>query len=177
MIKFSRDMLTCDELRRRYHYSPETGLFTRRTSRGVNYPVGMVAGCTSRGYRYIRIGDCSFAAHRLAWLYTYGEMPDGLIDHIDGNPLNNRISNLRVVDATENAWNKGPNPQAKSGFKGVSWHKAAKKWQAQLSSGKTNYHLGYFDDPVEAARVYEVLALELRGKYHRVQKLPHHPKL
>lgn len=90
--------------------------------------------------------------------------PDGLeTDHINLNRLDNRRSNLRSVTSSQNNINKLLREDNKSGFKGVYWHKASKKWLAQISLNRKHYYLGIFVNPKEAAFVYDQAAL----KYHR----------
>lgn len=84
-------------------------------------------------------------------------------DHIDGDGLNNTRANLRPATSSQNACNRGVSAANKSGFKGVSWHKRVKKWQAQIKhSGKVTC-IGYFDDAKEAALAYNAAAQELFG--------------
>lgn len=90
--------------------------------------------------------------------------PDGLeVDHADGNPLNNRLENLRVCDRKQNNQNRTKHKDNMSGFKSVSWHKSNKKWQVNIN-GK---HLGCFDSK-EKANEYAVLKRrELHGEFAR----------
>ena len=89
--------------------------------------------------------------------------PEGVIDHINGNPLDNCRQNLRVCTNQQNLFNRGKNSNNKSGYKGVSWNKQEQKWRAKIN-GK---HLGYFDSAEEAHRVYVRSAQELHGEYAR----------
>lgn len=84
--------------------------------------------------------------------------PDGCeVDHIDGDGLNNRESNLRICSRKENLRNVGLRSSNRSGFKGVHKRSDRNKWQAQIrdSDGK-NKHLGYFDTPEEAHEAYKI---------------------
>jgi hypothetical protein len=92
--------------------------------------------------------------------------PKGLlVDHIDGNGLNNRKSNLRLCSPAQNARNKRPAPNCSSRYKGVTWHKYHKKWHVRIfKSGKSTY-LGSFDDEIEAAVAYDRKAAELFGEF------------
>lgn len=102
------------------------------------------------------------------------EHGDGkIVDHIDGNPLNNQRSNLRVTDARGNATNITSSAQQKrGGFKGVTWHPKGKKWQAQIGAGavkpcgrRRSIYLGLYADPVDAARAYDAAALKYHGEF------------
>lgn len=95
--------------------------------------------------------------------------PKGMCtDHIDGNPLNNQKSNLRICTVLENARNKGKMRDNTSGYKGVCWHKRDQKWTAQIKAGAGILHLGYFTDKIEAAKAYNVAATLLHGEFARL---------
>lgn len=79
----------------------------------------------------------------------------GLVDHIDGNGLNNRKANLRQASHSLNAHNSGIGHKNTSGFKGVSWSKACGKWKAEITRNKRKMHLGVFDSPEDASRAYQ----------------------
>lgn len=99
-------MLTQDRLRELLHYDPDTGVFTNIKPRH-RVKVGDIAGSNSgKGYLQIQIDQKRYSAHRLAWLYTYGRFPEEFIDHINGNPSDNRIVNLREVTQRENLQNR-----------------------------------------------------------------------
>ena len=92
--------------------------------------------------------------------------PEGLlVDHIDGNGLNNRKSNLHLYTAQENACNRRPRRNSSLKYKGVSWYKRDKKWQVQIYYNARTIHLGRFDDEVEAALAYDRKAAELFGEF------------
>lgn len=86
-------------------YNPDTGVFFWKKQTG-KVKSGSVAGNIQAGYRKISIDRFQIKAHRLAWFLTYGVWPSGQIDHIDGDKLNNRISNLRDVPMSINMQNR-----------------------------------------------------------------------
>ena len=91
--------------------------------------------------------------------------PKGMVvDHIDGNGLNDRKSNLRVCTKQQNLCNRGPIVRS-SQFKGVHFCKWTQKWYATIRHGGVTIRLGPFDDEVEAARAYDRKAYELFGEY------------
>ena len=93
---------------------------------------GKVAGTPHRdGCWLIAINDVKYRAHRLAFLYFHGVLPR-YIDHIDHNPLNNKISNLRGVTHQENHRNQTIRKNNTSGIMGVYWRNDIKKWAAQI---------------------------------------------
>ena len=155
--------LTAEQLKATLDYDAGTGVFLWkiRPSRAVK--AGDVAGCTEKRIGYITIGIAGriYKAHRLAWLYTHGEWPRGLIDHINGNKADNRICNLRNVFADGNSQNvRKPNVRNKSGFMGVIWFQ--NKWRASMSVNGKSKWLGDYSTPKEAHQVY----LEAKRKYH-----------
>ncbi len=88
-----------------------------------------------------------------------------MIDHIDGNGLNNSRSNLRQCNMTQNAFNRGLNPNNTTGYKGVSFDKKAKKFEAAIQINGKKKFLGYRDNPVDAARLYNQAALNHIGEF------------
>lgn len=84
-----------------------------------------------------------------------------LPDHIDGDGLNNTRANLHMSTRSLNAFNVPPG----DGYKGVSWAASKGKWKAQIKTNYKNKHLGYFDDPIEAAKVYDLAAFSYAGEF------------
>lgn len=128
-------------------YDPETGLFKRN----INNKGRIYSGCNAQnGYVIIRINDVSYGAHRLAWLYVYGYLPENNIDHINKDRSDNRIKNLREASIACNRINSKINSNNSSGVMGVFFDKKSKKWRSQIiTNGKYKY-LGLFDDFTEA---------------------------
>jgi hypothetical protein len=85
---------------------------------------------------------------------VYGFEPPPLLDHIDGDTKNNRISNLRPATPKQNQGNTGKPINNKSGFKGVSWSKKQKCWVAQMTQGDKRVWLGSFKRKEDAAKAY-----------------------
>jgi hypothetical protein len=161
-------VLTQEYLKEILEYNPESGIFTWKVSTTNLIKIGEIAGKPrADGYCRIRIFNKLQYNHRLAWLYTYGELPIGYIDHIDGNPSNNRISNLRNATNYENQYNQAKRKNNTSGFKGVSWDKSMKKWSAYITKNCKKVHLGYFTTPEEASQAYEEVAREYHGEFYR----------
>lgn len=96
------------------------------------------------------------------------EPPAGLIvDHINGNGLDNQRANLRVADTTRNMWNRAPNRSGSSTHKGVYWHKQHSKWVAAIQVEKKRRHLGLFQSEAEAAAAYRRAAVAAHGRFYR----------
>jgi len=84
-----------------------------------------------------------------------------IVDHINGNTLDNRRENLRIVSASKNQLNRGTQRNSKTGVKGVSWHQARRKFRAELQFLGKKRHLGYFLSLQEAEEAYVKAAKEL----------------
>jgi len=153
--------LTQEYLKSILDYDFDTGIFTWKVNKANRTKVGDIAGWSYNGYREIEINNKAYKAHRLAWLYVYGEMPKNLVDHIDGNRSNNKIANLREATYQENSENYKTPKTNKSGVKNVSWYKNLNKWVVSISIRKTKKTVGYYDD-LELA---ELVAVEARNKY------------
>ena len=87
--------------------------------------------------------------HRIIWVIVTGEQPK-TIDHIDGNGLNNAVSNLRSVSQSENQKNLRISINNKSGIPGVFWHRKISKWWSYIEKDDKRISLGYFTDFFEA---------------------------
>lgn len=89
------------------------------------------------------------------------------VDHINGNPLDNRKSNLRICNHQQNIMNIGMYKHNKSGHKGVSWFKTRNKWRAVITYDGKQIHLGYYDNLEEAVEARKQAEIEYFGKYRR----------
>lgn len=162
-------IITQDELKELLHYNPDTGIFTRPHS-------GRKVGSNFKGYLRIAITlnnkNSHYLAHRLAWLYMYGEFPNGLLDHINGVRNDNRIINLRIASDAQNQWNSGKKPNNTSGFKGVSRFLNGERWKAEICINKKRYYLGLFNSALEAKVAYDNFAKEYQGDFYRDSSHP-----
>ena len=163
----SRPELSAEYLRSILHYSPETGIFTRKVRTSTSVKVGDIAGCPGGdGYLQIRVQSRKYKAHRLAWLHVYGVWPEDQLDHINRNRSDNRISNLRAVTNKQNHQNKSKPSNNTSGHSGVRWHKKSSKWRAQITHNKKHIHLGCFATIEEAIAARKAGELKYWG-HHR----------
>ena len=143
--------LTQARLKELLHYDPDTGIFTWIKKSKKSIPVGSVAGAQhNQGYRSLCIDYKRYLAHRIAWLYIFGEMPPGFIDHINRNRSDNRISNLRVVDRSGNQQNHKIRKDNTSGISGIYWHKQRKKWHVRIWIKRKSRNVGLFETIEEA---------------------------
>lgn len=92
-------------------------------------------------------------------------------DHINGDGLDNRRTNLRKATTTENGMNRGKFAPAYSRFKGVGWHKRDKRWVAKIKVGNKRINLGNFKEELHAALAYNVAATVHFGEFARTNKL------
>jgi hypothetical protein len=91
-----------------------------------------------------------------------------VVDHINGNPLDNRRSNLRVGTQQQNIYNQSVRKNNKSGYRGVAWQDDAKKWEVRIHKEGTKHYLGLFKCKHDAARVYNFWAHDLYGEYAKL---------
>lgn len=150
--------LTQEYLKKKVHYNPETGVFTWLWvfTRG-KHRTGFRAGSLSNkhGYRSIVIDGVAYKEHRLAWLYVYGHWPDNILDHINGDRADNRISNIRLATRKLNAENRrNPITGHSTGFMGVVWRGRLKKYEARIHVDKKYVYLGLYDTPEAAHAAY-----------------------
>lgn len=91
-----------------------------------------------------------------------------LVDHANGNGLDNRRSNLREATNAQNSANSRLSRRSTSGLKGVTWYKRTSRWRAHITANQEQRHLGYFDDPIKAAKAYDTAALEVFGEFAHI---------
>ena len=120
-----------------------------------------VVKINSTGYISSRINKKQYLLHRLIYKYHNEDWDitnisrDNMIDHIDINPLNNKIENLRIVNQSQNCRNRNKQKNCSSIYKGVSWHKTHNKWMTQIRINGKIKTLGYFINEDEAGEAYQ----------------------
>jgi len=159
--------ITPERLRALLAYDPETGHFTWRVPLSRRIRPGDRAGYANDGYLLVRIDRRNYRGHRLAWLYTFGEWPNGDLDHINCDRADNRISNLREATRSQNQANMRRPRHNTSGFKGASFHQRKGKWQAIIQKDGKTLYLGLFPTAADAHAAYCAAAQELHGEFWR----------
>lgn len=158
------DQPSVEYLRECLRYEPETGKLYWLPRSGVpaswntKYAGKEAFTAIAQGYRRGLLNYKGYKAHRVAWALYYGQWPEGEIDHINHDRLDNRIENLRVVTLAENQKNKTPYRNNKSGATGVYWNTRASRWCAQIRVAGRGVYLGLFaslKDAVEARKAAE----------------------
>lgn len=148
-------MITQAELKSRLDYNPDTGEFHWKIKPSKRFPAGMKAGSNVNGYIRIHMNSKLYGAHRLAWLYVHGEHPEHQIDHINGNPSDNRIANLRKATQFENAQNiRRPQKNNSHGNLGISYDPHKKLWRARIGINGKRKYIGRFKSQEDAAQAY-----------------------
>ena len=141
-------MLTQDQLKDRFHYDPETGIFTNRIKNGSRGVPGATAGWIDnkdegrRKYTRIKINTKHHLATKLAWLYVYGEYPRA-VQVLDGDGTNIRLSNLKKLDYSKKPITIKPSKNNTSGHVGV--RRKHGKWCANIGYRGEDIYLGIFE--------------------------------
>jgi len=118
----------------------------------------------AKDYQYVDVNRHKYSVHRIAFYMRHGWCPDE-IDHINGNPSDNRIDNLRPATGAQNAQNRALLSTNKTGYKGVRTHKRSNRFQAQIWVKRKYIHLGTFDTKELAAEFLELAREMLHGDY------------
>jgi hypothetical protein len=157
--------LTQAHLKELLHYDPDTGVFTWKDIKKNRHLAGKMAGNVSvLGYVIIKINQKYHKAHRLAWLYEFGQFPEKWIDHINRDRSDNRIANLRNADHSLNMRNKKIGKNNKSSKTGVSFSAATQKWSARIQVKNKSGFLGWFSNLEDAIASRE--KAEIDWGYH-----------
>lgn len=127
--------------------------FNKWTMDQTGYAVGNVDGKRTSLHRYVMRAE-------------KGE----IVDHVNGDKLDNRRCNLRIVTARQNRWNS-PGRKGSSRFTGVCWDTGKGIWKAQINANGRFQHLGYFEDEKDAARAYNTAARQAYGEFARLNVL------
>lgn len=138
------------------------GILFWKVAKAKRTKIGDKAGAhKEKGYFHVGIDGTNYLIHRLIFCMHYGFMPD-FVDHIDGNPSNNKIENLREVTKSQNNCNSKVQKNNKSGTRGVTWIEPRKRWYVRCQVNNVSKSIGYFQD----FELAELVAQEGRNLYH-----------
>ena len=168
--------ITYEIVRKRLNYDPCSGVLVwKRIENPSGWEIrfndrhaGKRAGIKgTRGYRYISIyGSRKTPESWVVWLYVNGTWPKNEIDHINGDPSDNRIANLREATSSQNKVNRRAQCTNKSGIKGVRFKKG--KWLAAIKINGRQKHLGSFNSSDEASFVFRQASISIHGEFAKI---------
>ena len=158
-------MISLNTLTSKFDYHSDGYLIWKDHQKMTGKKAGYVNGA---GYVAVGIDYKMYMAHRLIFLYHHGYLPE-YIDHIDGNPQNNRIDNLREATLTTNQYNKKIPSHNTSGYKCVRWDKVNEKWAVGVRKDGKYHWGGRFDDIHEAGKKAKEMIEQLHGEFARCE--------
>lgn len=171
----AKAIVTAELVRELLDYDPQTGIFTRKIRTAQRHQVGdradfIIKSGRKAGYRRVAVRSQRFLAHRVAWLYVYGEWPNQDIDHINQNKGDNRIENLRLADDCLNQQNIDPaQVNSISGLRGAHQHPQTGKFRVRIGFERKYYQIGLFKTKERAHQAYVVAKRLLQEGCHPVQ--------
>lgn len=163
----SKTLPTAEELRRFFNYDPETGRLTWAITEGRAVAGNDAGTINEQGYRIVGIDRSYYKAHRIIYRMMTGEEPPSLIDHINGDPGDNRWRNIRPATEAQNNANRRKQRNNKSGFRGVHWDKESGRWRAAIRVNKRLISLGRFSTKESAHSAYCKASAQLFGDFGR----------
>lgn len=158
-------LITVQRLRELLTYDPETGVFTWRVQRS-QCRAGQPAGTLTYGYLHIRVEGRIYSAHRLAWLYVTGDWPRAFVDHINRDRSDNRWTNLREANKSQNNANSDVRESSRTRIKGVQTTKRG-RYRSKIKVNGRQHYLGTFDSEHEASQAYAEAARAAFGQFAR----------
>lgn len=161
--------ITQEKLKSLLHYDPATGVFTWKVKRPKRKPGDVAGSPHNRGYYKVAVCGNYYQAHRLVFLYMTGDWPEQVVDHINGNKMDNRWENLRPVSQSVNMSNQTLYKNNQSGVPGVTKSRRNNMWFAGIKLNNRSWHLGYFRDWFDAvcARKSAEIALGFHENHGR----------
>lgn len=149
-------------------YDPSTGVLRWKSGRRE----GMEAGCVTTtlqgsSYRLVNVGGKKYYAHRLIWAIATGEMPAAMIDHVNGDGLDNRWGNLREATREQNSQNRRLDMRSTTGVTGVTFSKAKGTYKVHIQANGVREYLGSYSDREDAVRIATQARLDRHGQFAR----------
>lgn len=143
------------------------GLFKCTIDDNMNHLVCKYKWFYSSGYAMTKIKGSRTYMHRL----IMGAVPGEMIDHINGNTLDNRLCNLRFTNKSLNSINSKKRVGTSSKYRGVTWHAQNKRWLAQTGIKGKHISIGCFKNEVDAAIAYNNYMINLYGSYAKPNEI------
>lgn len=167
-------MVTQSELLVLFTYDPDTGFLRYREKRG-RMSRGDVAGTIDQeGYRIVTIKGRGYPAHRLIWLMVHGELPR-MLDHVNRDRDDNRISNLRLCNEIQNAANAKAPCTNTSGYRGVYYEPERGLWRARIryveNGVRKRLAIGRYTTAEEAAIHYNLHLKSMHADFALLNKV------
>lgn len=160
------------ELLLEFFFEKENELFWKKMPKRSRHMTGEIAGRIKGGYRTVKFLRTEWLVHRILWVMRNEQIPDGmLIDHIDGNKINNAPGNMRIVNHKQNNHNRALNKRNISGVSGVTWHKQWKKWAVSVDAYGKKEKAGFFDNLDDAKNAAIALKDKMHGEYSGLNRL------
>lgn len=155
------------EMRDAFSYDPSTGAIARAkdSANGQGKTGDLASRIGKCGRVFLHHQGKKLSAGRVAWVVYHGKWPEACIDHVNGNPLDNRIENLREATHAENMRNRKTHAHSSTGVKGVSRRQSG-KFRASIAFGGVLHRIGLFDSISEASAAYEKAAIAMHGEFN-----------
>lgn len=151
-----------------FDYVEETGQLIRLSGRSAGKAAGSKLWCASgkKSKVQVTINGWVYPAHRIIWVMMNGPLlSSDFIDHVNGDPFDNRLCNLRLCTNKTNQWNRLAPKNSSTGIKGVTWSGRLKKWKSTIRAHGNYSHLGYFSTKGEAALACAKASLKVHGAF------------
>ena len=159
---------TIKRLRDLIDYDPKTGIMRWKVCKASRINIGdIITGKMKLGHLRVGIDGQRYLAHRIAWFHYYGKWPTKHIDHIDNNPENNAINNLRECTPAQNLWNRPAQCNSLLSLKGVSFDTRRGTWFARIMVEGKLHWLSSYNSPELAHAGYIKAAKKLHGEFAR----------
>lgn len=158
--------VAAEHMRANFDYDAKTGRLIQKVARRRTQLGPVIGGRHRKGYLTVSVFGRQYLYHRLVWLYCHGEWPKQQLDHIDGDRTNNRIENLRDVDACINQQNmRKSRKHNRTGMLGVTPN--GNGYRARITYRGVVVHLGTFETPEQARAAYVVAKHEFHAEAPR----------
>jgi hypothetical protein len=156
--------LSCEEANALFEYR-NGQLFWKVNTKARK--AGDLAGCpNNQGYWRVGVKNKQYRIHRVIWV-MHGNKPVDVLDHIDGDPSNNRIENLRAANHSTNLFNTKTQARNSHGVKGLRWRSSRKSWIGVVRYREKQFYTASFQDKAECIAALRALRESLHGEYAR----------